>query len=127
MLEFVRRKKGSATIETAVMIILIMMLAVGFIYLSQAVTVASVVQTAAREGAREYSLTDNKAKAVNKAIIELKMGGIDSSNANIAAKAEAQERRVAVTVNYPLAVPFVGKREITLKGGAVFRVAKNLR
>jgi Flp pilus assembly protein TadG len=119
--------KGSAIIETSVMFLLILTLVTGFIYLTNMVTTYSVIQTAAREGAREYSLTDNNSKAVNRAIYELKMGGVDADKAKITAKAEGQERRVTVAMDYTFFVPFIGSKELTLQSGATFRVVKYLR
>ena len=59
--------KGSATLETAVMFLILIIMVTGFIFLINAVTVYSVAQTAAREGAREYAITDNASKAARKA------------------------------------------------------------
>lgn len=127
MKKLLLENKGSAIIETSVMFLLILTLVVGFIYLTNAVTTYSVVQTAAREGAREYSLTDSKTRAVNKAVYELKMGGVDADKAKITAKAEGQERRVTVAMDYTFFVPFIGSKELMLQSGATFRVVKYLR
>jgi Flp pilus assembly protein TadG len=121
LIDILRTNRGSATLEASVMFILILILIVGFVYLINAVTVYAVAQTAAREGAREYSMTDSSAKAVKKAKVELETGGVDSNRATITTNAAGQERRMTVTVNYPFYVPVVGERELALRCGASFR------
>jgi Flp pilus assembly protein TadG len=120
--ELVKNDRGSATIETATMFLLIIVLVVGFMCLMQTVTAYSAIQTAAREGAREYSLTDDKTKAVNKAVRELELAGIDLNRAKISAKSVGQERRVSITYQHDFYVPFLGEQDMTVESGAVFRV-----
>lgn len=121
-MELVKNDRGSAAIETATMFLLIIALVVGFMYLMQTVTAYSAIQTAAREGAREYSLTDDKTKAVNKAVRELELAGIDLNRAKISAQSVGQERRVSITYQYDFYVPFLGEKDMTIESGAVFRV-----
>lgn len=122
-MELIKNDKGSATIETSVMFLLIIMLTVGFIHLTHAVTLYAVAQTAAREGAREYAMTDSKAKAINKAKTELQASGVDLWRAKIHTKADGQERVVTVDIDYGFHVPLIGRKDITMQGGAAFRKA----
>lgn len=121
MIKALKDTRGSATIEASVMFVLILILIVGFIYLTNAISVYSAVQTAAREGAREYAMTNSKTKAVRKAQTELELGKVDSDSVIINAQAEGQERRMIVTVDYSFYLPFLGNRNIILQGGAIFR------
>ena len=113
--------KGSATLETAVMLLILIIMVTGFMFLINAVTVYSVAQTAAREGAREYAVTNNRTRAINKAKTELELGRVDPAKARITAVAEGQERRMIVTIDYSIYLPFAGNHDITLQGGATFR------
>ena len=113
--------KGSATLETAVMFLILIIMVTGFMFLINAVTVYSVAQTAAREGAREYAVTNNRTRAINKAKTELELGRVDPAKARITAVAEGQERRMIVTIDYSIYLPFAGNHDITLQGGATFR------
>jgi Flp pilus assembly protein TadG len=116
--------KGSATLETAVMFLILIIMVTGFIFLINAVTVYSVAQTAAREGAREYAITDNASKAARKAKDELSIGGIEPSSAKVTTESAGRERRVKVTIDYPIYIPLIGKSDIQIQGGAVFRSIK---
>lgn len=117
----IKGEKGSATIETAVMFLLVLVLVVGFLHLTGAVTAYSVAQTAAREGAREYAETDSASSAVRKAKVELAAGGIDEEKAEIKTSSTGLERRVMVSIYYPVYLPLAGKKDFTLQGAAVFR------
>ncbi len=119
--------RGSATIEGSVMFILILILTMGFVYLTNAITVYAVAQTAAREGAREYAMTDSRTKAVIKARTEIELSGVEIKDVSITPMAEGQERRMTVTVNYPFYVPVVGERELVLQSGASFRRVRHGR
>lgn len=121
LIEMLRNNKGSVILETAVMFILIIVLIVGFMHLTNAVSIYAVAQTAAREGAREYAVTNNRTRAINKAKTELELGRVDPAKARITAVAEGQERRMIVTIDYSIYLPFAGKHDITLQGGATFR------
>lgn len=127
MKKIFKSSRGSATIETAVMLLLVFMLTVGFMQLINAVTVYSVAQTAAREGAREYAETNSASSAVKKAKVELEAGAVDERKAEIKTSASGQERRVTVSIKYPVYLPFTGQKDFVLKGGAVFRKVSNGR
>jgi len=122
-----KNNKGSATIETAVMFLLLIMLLTGFIYFINGVTVYSVLQVAAREGAREYSLSDSESKAIKKVKMELKSGGIDPKDVNISTKKIGNERQMTVDTDYNFYIPIAGSYDLKLQGGATFRAVRYLR
>ena len=77
-----------------------------------------------QERGKEYAITDNASKAARKAKDELSIGGIEPSSAKVATESAGRERRVKVTIDYPIYIPLIGKSDIQIQGGAVFRSIK---
>lgn len=96
------------------------MLVFGFIMFTHAMRINTVLQVAAREGARDYAKTHSQTQAVEKVKDELSIGGIDPSDADIDISINGQERRVKVKLPYPIFVPFAGEYGLALKGDASF-------
>lgn len=114
-------KKGSAIIETAIMLIVIMALTIGYLYFIQAIRINTVLQVAAREGARTYAITDSPSKARAKAEEELRIGGIDPKYVTITTKSVGSERQVFVSLRRKTRVPFAGIYNYLLQGAASYR------
>lgn len=104
---------------------IVLALVFGFMMFTQAMRVNTVLQVAAREAARQYAVSDDPARAVQKARDELKLGNVDPAGATILTNAEGAERKVTVKFPYGFMVPFAGKYPLTLQGSAVFRVEQS--
>jgi hypothetical protein len=126
MRRFLKNDKGSAIVEVAIMFPIILMLVFGFIMFTHAVRINTVLQVAAREGARDYAKTHNQARAVEKVKDELSMAGIDPSDVDIDISVNGQERRVRVKLPYPVFVPFAGEYGLSLKGDASFHAENDV-
>lgn len=121
ILKLLKDRKGSAVIETAVMLIIITMFTVGYLYFMQAIKINTVLQVAAREGARTYAITDSAAKARAKVEEELRIGGIDSRYVTIQTKSVGSERQVFVSLRRKTRIPFAGVYDYLLQGAASYR------
>ncbi|MHB1126966.1 MAG: TadE/TadG family type IV pilus assembly protein [Bacillota bacterium] len=133
-MKVLKGERGSAIVEVAVMFPLILMLVAGFIMLSQAVRISTVLEVAAREGAREFSVTHDTVRAATKAKNELSIGGIDPDKATITVSTNGSDREVVVELSFPIYIPFAGywtgskfttqqgsaAKPLTLRGSAVF-------
>ncbi|MHB1418669.1 MAG: TadE/TadG family type IV pilus assembly protein [Bacillota bacterium] len=132
-----KSEKGSAIVEVAVMFPLVIMLVAGFILLSQAIRLDTVLQVAAREGAREFSVTHDIVRAADKATEELTLGGVDPQKAAISVTSNGFDRKVVVEMPFPIYIPLAGywtgrqfetnntqqsgaAKPLTLRGSAVF-------
>lgn len=111
---------GSAIIEVAIMLPIILMLVFGFIMFTHAVRINNVLEVAAREGARTYAATDSRSLTVTKISEELKLGGVDATEPDISIHTDGQECRVTVEMPYPIYVPFAGRYGLSLAGDAIF-------
>ena len=118
--KFLQNEQGSAIVEVAIMFPVILALVVGFIMFTLAVRTDTVLQTAAREAAREYAVTHNAASAREKARKELSLGGIDHKRTVITIDTVGYEKRVSIEMLYPIYVPLAGGYSPTLKGVAGF-------
>jgi len=120
MRRFLKNDRGSAIVEVAIMFPIILMLVFGFIMFTHAVRINTVLEVAAREGARDYAKTHNKTQTIKKVKDELSIGGISPGDASIKISENGQERRVTVELSYPIYVPFAGEYGLRLKGDASF-------
>ncbi|MHB1127559.1 MAG: TadE/TadG family type IV pilus assembly protein [Bacillota bacterium] len=133
----IKDENGSAIVEVAVIFPLIIMLVAGFIVLSQAVRIDTVLEVAAREGAREFSVTHDLGRATERAKNELDIGGVDPEKATISVTSNGFDRKVLVEFPFPIYIPFAGHwtgsqfetnntqlggaaKPLTLRGSAVF-------
>jgi hypothetical protein len=113
-------ENGSAVVEVAIMMPLLLMLIFGSIMFIQAYRTQVVLDTAAREAAREYAVTHDSSEAREKAEIELMIGGINPDETNIITRVNDFERQVIIEMNYRFQVPFAGKYNPVLRGTASF-------
>ena len=111
---------GSSVVEVAVMMPILLMLIFGSIAIIQAQRTQVVLDMAAREAAREFSVTHSKSKAINKAEDELELGGIDPDKTTITAREKGYERQVYIEMEYPFMIPWAGELKPTLRGSASF-------
>ena len=128
MSRFLRRLRsedGSAVVETALMLPIVLMLVFGFIAFTQAVATKVVLETAAREGARSYAVSNSAATAQAKVREELAVGRINPDAAQVVAQSTGGGRAVTVTMPYSFHVPFAGGYSPTLAGSAVFKQEPN--
>jgi len=109
------------------MFMLVIMMFAGYIYFTQAMRINTLCKIAAREGAREYSVTNNSYEAREKAKSELALGGIDpdSRGIHITTKKDNGKRSVIVESKYGFHTPFVGEYNLNLKGGADYILEQN--
>ncbi|MGB9812410.1 MAG: TadE/TadG family type IV pilus assembly protein [Thermovenabulum sp.] len=119
--KIIKSKRGNAIIETTIMFMILIMLTVGYMYFTQLVRESTVLQVAARESARAYAVTGDYSFAYNKAINELKLGGIDPNRAKINIYTKGNERVARIQLNKRLIIPFAGEYRITIGGGADFK------
>jgi Flp pilus assembly protein TadG len=118
--KFLKETKGSAVVEVALMLPLVLMLVFGFMMFTHAVRINTVLEVAAREGARTLSITKDSSQATYKAKQELDLGGVDGSKASVSTSVGDSECRVVVKMPYPINVPIAGEYNLSLKGDAVF-------
>ncbi|MDN5344560.1 MAG: hypothetical protein PWQ18_671 [Clostridia bacterium] len=127
MLKIIKNSKGSAVVETAIMFPLVLMLTFGFIMFTQAIRINTVLEVAAREAARTYSLTNNSSLATQKARAELALGGVpNAEQATIGLSSSGYDRKVTVDLPYNFHIPFAGGGFVkALRGSAVFHLEPN--
>jgi Flp pilus assembly protein TadG len=123
--KFLKDERGNAVIEVAIMFPIVLALVFGFMMFTQAMRVNTVLQVAAREAARQYAVSNDPARAVQKAREELSLGNVDPKRATILTNADGAERKVTVKFPYGFKVPFAGEYPLTLQGSAVFRVEQS--
>lgn len=122
-------EKGSAWVELAVLLPLLLMIVFGYLSYTNAIRDDLVLQMAAREGAREYSTSNSISKTKSVAKDILKSGGIQPDLIIIETKEivrSAKEIERIVTVKKPVKfyIPAIGEYDISLKRGAMFYAEK---
>ena len=108
-------EKGSAIIETAIAIPIILGLFFGLVLFANAYRYQIVMDMAARAGAREYQITrHNYTQAVNKAQRELALGGVQAT-------VKIYDDRVIVTKPYGFYIPATDSYLLNLKSEFEFK------
>lgn len=120
-----RSDRGSAILETAIMLPIVLLLTFGFIFFTQAVATRIVLETAAREGARTYAVYNSAAMAEDKVMQELAVGQVDPDDVEIIIEGSSYQRVVTVKMPYSFYVPFAGEYAPVLVGSAVFKLEPN--
>lgn len=119
--KLLKDEKGSAVVELAITLPLILVLVFGYIFFMNGLETQMVMQIAAREGARVYAnpirYANMKELAISKTQEELNRNKID--NATIKAYASGYKRYVIIEKPYFTYFP---KKTFTLKAGAVFHI-----
>lgn len=113
-------EKGSVIVELGLLVPLLAAITYGFIMFTNVVRTDIILQVAAREGAREYSVSNSSNKAINAAKLQIEMGEIDVDSVTITPKSKDKERIVAVNKTMTFYIPFAGPYNIELQKGAVF-------
>lgn len=121
----VKCEKGSIIVELGLLLPLLVAITYGFIMFTNVIRTDIILQVAAREGAREYAVTNDINKAKNSAILQLKMGGVDIDIINIESENIDKKRIIKVNKNISFYIPFAGQYDIRLKKGAVFYEENN--
>jgi uncharacterized protein (UPF0333 family) len=117
--------RGNVIIETAIMFMMVTMMMAGYIYFTQAIRINTVAKIAAREGAREYAVTNDSAQAEEKTRSELALGGINPNIADVSTKAVGYKRLVTVKIGHGFYIPFTGSYNVELGGGAQYMLEEN--
>lgn len=125
MFKLLKNNRGSVIVEVAVMFIIVTMLATGYIYFTQFMRVKTALKIAAKEGAREYSITNNPSKARSRVMAELSLAGIDSDTVDISISRDGKKRIVNVRARDGFYIPFAGEYDLNLRGGAEFTLEEN--
>jgi Flp pilus assembly protein TadG len=123
MRKLLKDQRGSAVVEVAVIFPLVIALTFGFIFFNFAVREHTVLQVAAREAAREYSISNNQTRAINTAKEEVSIGGIDPNLVTVSTKADGSRRYAMVRLERNIKIPFIQDiYQNRMKGEAVFHV-----
>jgi Flp pilus assembly protein TadG len=93
---FLKQKKGSATIEAAVMLPVFVSVVLGFLFFMGAIKESMALQQAAREGAIYYATYGDSYMAVEKTKKELERGGIDPQQITITPVASGSKKGIVV-------------------------------
>ena len=80
MPEIIKSKKGSATVEAAIMLPIFISIILGFTFFLNTAKEGIILQQAAREGAFNYAMYGNVYHAVGKALGELEQNNIDTED-----------------------------------------------
>lgn len=119
MFWFLKDEKGSAVLfELAVMLPLMIMLFYGFAMFTNALSIDIAIQTAAREGAREYAMTNNPTDGLRKAMLELEASKVDG--VTIEPFTEGDGRGIRIIKELSFIIPFSGEHGGTLEGVGLF-------
>ncbi len=125
ILKLLKNNKGSVIVEVAIMFMLVTMLTTGYLYFTQAMRINTVLKIAAREGAREYSVTNNPSRTRDRIKSELSLAGIDTGKVDIDVVSNGKKRIVKVKARHGFYAPFAGEYDLDLKGGAEYILEDN--
>lgn len=117
-MQLLKNDKGSVTLELGLFIALVCALVFGFMTIMNGVKISIALQTAAREGAREYAATNNAALGQAKANSELTALGVGEATA--IPSVEGEDRSMTLQKNYTFTIPLFGSYSKTLKGYCTF-------
>lgn len=105
-----KNNKGSAIIETAIALPIVLGLFMGLFFFTNAVRYKLVMNMAAKEGARMYQISSgNATKAKNKAEEELALGRVDGASVSIITNG------VKISKSYGFHIPLFGSQEPSMK------------
>jgi uncharacterized protein (UPF0333 family) len=125
ILKLLKNNKGSVIVEVAVMFMIVTMMATGYLYFTQSMRINTTLKIAAKEGAREYSVTNNPSKARSRVKSELLLAGIDPSGVDISITSSGKKRIVNVRARHGFYAPFAGEYDLNLRGGAEYILENN--
>jgi len=125
---FIRRSRGAALAEFAVMLVAVVPFIFGAVQLSRMVVVQQTVSQAAAMGAR-FAATRGDTEEVRQWVnAELDTIGLTASELTISAGAWCWGETVGVTVTVPftLNIPFLGERGYMLGASSFARVERDI-
>lgn len=96
MLEFLKQKKGSATVEAAIMLPVYIAVVLGFLFFLGTIKESMVLQQSAREGAIYYAKYGNPYIAAEKTRTELVTGGIEPQSVAVNPVANGSRKGMVV-------------------------------
>jgi len=122
---FIKEEKGSATVEAAILIPLLLTIFLAFIFLNNIVKETMVLESAAKEGAKTYAMTGNISMAINTAKNEVKKGGIKPENVIITplSKGDSRGMRVIKETLLIKIVNFLSVEKSSIKGEMYYHKA----
>lgn len=109
-------QKGAALVETAITLPMIVMLVFGMLYYAQIIKDSLVMQTAAREGARNYAVYYDRQEAVNIARKELANGKVE---ADVYIINKPPDKGMGIQKDVVLSVPFTEVHIFTLRNEVI--------
>lgn len=126
-MKVLKNNKGSVVVEVAAMFMLVTMMATGYLYFIQAMRINTVIKIAAREGAREFSVSNDTSRAEKRVRSELSLAGInpDEKSIKIDTKKDGQKRVVNIRGRHNFYSPFSGEYRLNLKSGAEYVLENN--
>lgn len=125
MERLLRSEKGTVVVEVAVMFMVVVLIAAGYVSFVQAMRINTAVKIAAREGARDYSITNNASSARERAKSELALAGIDPSKVDIEVSRSGKKRTLTIRAKHGFYIPFAGSYTFDLGGGAEYIMENN--
>lgn len=120
-----RNEKGTVVVEVAVMFMVVVMIAAGYISFANAMRINTAVKIAAREAARDYSITNSASSAKERAKSELALAGIDPGKVDINISGTGKKRMVTISAKHGFYIPFAGNYTFDLGGGAEYILENN--
>lgn len=125
MRKVLRCEKGTVVVEVAVMFMVVVLIAAGYVSFVQAMRINTAVKIAAREGARDYSITNSASSARERAKSELALAGIDPSKVDIEVSGSGKKRTLTIRAKRGFYIPFAGSYTFDLGGGAEYILENN--
>lgn len=120
-----RSQRGATLVEFAMVVPIVIMLIVGAVEFGGATSAKATVTHAAREGVREYSLTQDASKgqsAARAAAPTLSSGSLTVSSSGCGDISDfGNEARTVVSYPYEISIPFVSMGVINLTSRGVMR------
>lgn len=118
------RERGSATVELALLIPVVLLLLVMIVEVALAARLQIEVVSAAREGARVAATTPDPAAALDAAAAALGARGADARINVHRPHVVGADARVSIQLAYTVSLPFIGGPTIPLSSTAVMRVER---
>lgn len=119
MIKLFKDQKGSSVIfELAVLLPVMVMIFYGYTVFTNALATDIALQTAAREGAREYAITNIASRGVAKANSELSASKV--SGASVEHFIDGDGRGIRVSKTIGITIPFAGHYGPTIERVGIF-------
>lgn len=115
------RERGAAAVEFALILPILIMLVFGVVEFGRAYNAKVTLTHAAREGVREYALTQDSSAGADTAVAAAT--SLDPAQISVSATACLPGQPTSLTVSYPFTweVPLIGSGTMALSGTGVMR------